>query len=113
MSLEKFLETARFRRVPLSRTGVGHFEIEGSLNRCGTGAGGTNLRVFRVCGAELQLGDATPKFDALLAMDLAHVNAALPQKGVAPVNMIFGIDVFDEHAAIIDYGSASLFLRDE
>ncbi len=53
-----------------------------------------------------------PKLQALLALDLAHVNAALAQKGVAPVDVVLGVDVFDAHAAIIDYGSASLFLRE-
>ena len=145
MSLGSFLEAAKFRRVPLSRTGVGHFETAGTLNdhpvtvlidtgaastvaslsrvrefglqakpleRCASGAGGSNLEVFQVDGGELRLGDFVPKVAALLAMDLTHVNAAMEQKGVAPVDVILGVDVFDAHAAIIDYGSASLFLRD-
>ena len=45
-------------------------------------------------------------------MDLTHVNAALAQKGVAAVDVILGVDVFDAHAAVIDYGSGSLFLRE-
>jgi hypothetical protein len=146
MSLETFLKDARFRRVPLSRSGVGHFEVAGTLNdrpvrvlidtgaastvaslsriqefgleveptgRCGAGAGGNQLEVFRVQGAKLRIGDVTPKLATLLAMDLTHVNAALAQKGIAPVDVILGVDVFDAHEAIIDYGSASLFLRDE
>ena len=145
MSLAAFLESAGFRRVPLSRTGVGHFEAEGALNdhpvrvlidtgaastvaslsrvnefglevkplaRCGAGAGRANLQVFKVDGAELRLGVVVPKVAALLAMDLAHVNAALAEKGVPSVDVILGVDVFDAHAAVIDYGSASLFLRE-
>ena len=145
MSLASFLKAAGFRRVPLSRTGVGHFEVAGSLNdhlirvlidtgaastiaslsrvrefglqiepleRCGAGAGGVNLQVFRVEGAELRLGDVVPKLATLLAMDLTHVNLALAQKGVDPVDVILGVDVFEAHEAVIDYGSASLFLRD-
>jgi hypothetical protein len=45
-------------------------------------------------------------------MDLAHVNAALAQKGATPIDVILGVDVFDAQSAIIDYGSASLFLQD-
>jgi hypothetical protein len=45
-------------------------------------------------------------------MDLNHVNAALAQKGTSPVDAILGVDVFDAQAAVIDYGSSSLFLRD-
>lgn len=145
MSLASHLEAERFRRVPLSRTGVGHFEAAGTLNgrpvrvlidtgaagtivslalarelglnseplaQCGTGAGGTNLEVFRIDGAELRLGEVVPRPSALLAMDLVHVNTALAQKGVAPVDVILGVDVFDAQSAVIDYGSASLFLRD-
>ena len=144
-SLASFLEAARFRRVPLARTGLGHFEAAGTLNgrpvrvlidtgaartivalsaarelgldvqpfsRCGAGAGGTNLEVFQVRGADLRLGDVVPRPGALLAMDLTHVNAALAKKGAAPVDVILGVDVFDEQSAVIDYGSASLFLRD-
>ena len=144
-TLTGFLKTAGFRRVPLSRTGVGHFEAAGTLDghpvrvlidtgaastvanlervrglgfqvrpleRCGAGAGAGGLAVFQVQGAELRLADFKPELDALLAMDLAHVNAALAQKGVEPVDVILGVDVFDAHAAVIDYGSASLFLKD-
>ena len=144
-SLASFLEASQFRRVPLSRTGLGHFEAAGTLNgrpvrvlidtgagrtiialssarelgleiqplsRCGAGAGGTNLEVFQVRGADLRLGDVVPRPGALLAMDLTHINAALAQKGAAPVDVILGVDVFDAQSAVIDYGSASLFLRD-
>jgi hypothetical protein len=45
-------------------------------------------------------------------MDLTHVNAALAQKGATAVDVILGVDVFDAQSAIIDYGSASIFLRD-
>jgi hypothetical protein len=38
-------------------------------------------------------------------------NAALKQKGVGAVDVVLGVDVFDVHEAVIDYGSASLFLR--
>jgi Aspartyl protease len=144
-SLAAFLEAAGFRRVPLSRTRVGHFEAAGTLNghpvrvlidtgaastvlslsrvhelgleavpleRCGAGAGGSNLRVFEVRGAELRLGDVIPRPAMLLAMDLGRVNEAMAQKGAAPVDVVLGVDVFTKQVAVIDYGSASLFLRD-
>lgn len=49
--------------------------------------------------------------EAVVAMDLSHANEALAQKGVPPVEAILGLDVFDAHAAVIDYASHSLFLR--
>jgi hypothetical protein len=44
-------------------------------------------------------------------MDLAHVNQSLSLTGESPVDVILGADVFEAHAAVIDYGSLSLFLK--
>jgi hypothetical protein len=44
-------------------------------------------------------------------LDFEHVNAALQAQGSAEVDVILGVDVFDAHAAVIDYPSQSLFLR--
>ena len=145
MSLTTFLEREGYRRVPLVRNGVGHFEARGtlagratrvlvdtgaastvvslslarelglevvSIGRHGGGAGGAQLEIFQVRGAELDLDGAHPKPTALYAMDLSHVNAALAMKGAAPVEAILGVDVFDRQKAVIDYGSSSLFLKD-
>lgn len=145
MSLPAFLETAGYRRITLSRNGVGHFEAAGTLagravrvlidtgaastvvslalakelglqvtplGRTGGGAGGAQLEVFQLHDAELRLGDAVPRSRGLYAMDLSHVNAALALKGTTPVDAILGVDVFEAQAAVIDYGSGSLFLRD-
>jgi len=145
MSLTGFLEAAGYRRIPLSRNGVGHFEANGtlagravrvlvdtgagstvaslslahelglhpiSLGKMGGGAGGTSLEVFQLNDVELKLEDAIPKPKALYAMDLSHVNAALALKGATPVEAIVGVDVFDRHMAVIDYGTSSLYLKD-
>lgn len=144
-SLAAFLEAQSYRRIPLTRNGVGHFEAAGSLNGraihvlidtgaantvvnhalavglglvvravegFGGGAGGVNLEIFQVEGADLWLGDMRPRAPRFIAMDLAHVNAALAMQAANPVDVILGVDVFDAQAAIIDYGSSSLFLRD-
>jgi hypothetical protein len=81
------------------------------LGPTGGGAGGVNLEVFEVRGAELRLGEVVPRPKALMAMDLSHTDAALVQQGAAPVDAILGVDVYEAQAAVIDYGSASLFLR--
>jgi len=145
MSLTSFLEAEGYRRIPLSRNGVGHFEAAGtlagrairvlidtgaastvvslslarelgltvaSLGRMGGGAGGAQLEVFQLAGAEIKLEGATPRPTALYAMDLSHVNAALASKGATPVEAILGVDVFDRQAAVIDYATSSLFLKD-
>jgi len=82
------------------------------LDRKGGGAGGAQLDIFQVADGTLSLGDLQPRCRALLAMDLAHVNQALALKGESPVDVILGADVLEAHAAVIDYGSSSLFLKD-
>jgi hypothetical protein len=44
-------------------------------------------------------------------MDLEPMNAAIRAQGSAEVDVILGLDVFDPHAAVIDYRTQSLFLR--
>ena len=78
----------------------------------GGGAGGHGLEVFKVRGGDLRLGDLRPRLRALVAMDLSHANAAMAAEGAEPVELILGVDVFDAHAAVIDYGSDSLFLSE-
>jgi hypothetical protein len=143
MDLPTFLLGAGFRQVPLSRTGVGHFQTAGRLNgrdvvvlidtgaastvvslalarelglalhkapHQGGGAGAARLDVYFAPGADLRLGGLRPRGQALMAVDLTHANQALALKGQSPVDVILGADVFDAHAAVIDYGSNSLFL---
>ena len=81
------------------------------LEMKGGGAGGAQLDIFHLADATLSLGDVQPRCRALLGMDLAHVNQSLALKGESPVDVILGADVFEAHAAVIDYGSSSLFLR--
>lgn len=77
----------------------------------GGGAGAARLDVYHAPDASLQLGDIVPRASALMAMDLSHVNEALALKGESPVDVIIGADVFEAQAAVIDYGSSSLFLQ--
>jgi hypothetical protein len=81
------------------------------LEMKGGGAGGAQLDIFHLTDATLLLGDVQPRCRALLAMDLAHVNQSLALKGESPVDVILGADVFEAHAAVIDYGSSSLYLK--
>jgi hypothetical protein len=70
------------------------------------------LGTFKLKDVTLILDHAAPRPKALYAMDLSHVNAALALKGAAPVDVILGVDVFEKQAAVIDYGTNSLFLKD-
>jgi hypothetical protein len=79
----------------------------------GGGAGGAEMDVYVVDDVQLELAGAPLRPHSLFAMDLTHANQAMALAGDDPVEAIMGLDVFDEHAAIIDYGSHSLFLREE
>jgi hypothetical protein len=74
------------------------------------GAGGT-LDQFRIDGADLRLGSCIPRLAGPVGLDFENVNAPLRAQGSAEVDMILGADVFDTHAAVIDYPSQSLFLK--
>ncbi len=82
-----------------------------SEGHTGGGAGGTNLETFKIHDVSLKLDHAVPRPKALYAMDFSHVNAALARKDSDAVDVILGVDVFERQAAVIDYESSSLFLK--
>lgn len=77
----------------------------------GAGGAGGALDQFMVHGAELRLGTLTPRLAGPAGIDFEHINAPLLANGSAEVDVILGQDVFDAHAAVIDYPSMSLFLK--
>jgi hypothetical protein len=77
----------------------------------GGGAGAARMDVYHAPQGALLLGTVVPRPRALMAMDLTHANQALALKGEKPVDVILGADVFEAQAAVIDYGSSSLFLK--
>ncbi len=140
--LTDFLTARGYVRVPLTRSGVGHFHTSGTLNgrtvevlvdtgaACtvvslavvqalglhaewlngDAGGAGGPLDQFRVDGADLRLGSFVPRVAGPIGLDFEQVNAPLRAQGSAEVDVILGVDVFDAHAALIDYSSQSLFL---
>lgn len=80
------------------------------IDQAGGGAGGS-LDQFRICGADFRLGSLSPRLAGPVGIDFEHVNASLRAHGSAEVDMILGVDVFDAHAAVIDYSSQLLFLK--
>ena len=144
MTLAEFLEQNGYIRVPLSRSGIGHFHTEGTLNgrpmsvlvdtgagstvfsldlarelglrltkldMMGGGAGGAQLDVYGIREARFRLGKIMPTLSMLLAMDLTHVNQAAALRRSGPIDAVLGADVLEAHAAVIDYGSSSLYLK--
>lgn len=84
-----------------------------SFEMAGDAAGGAGgaMAQFIITGADFRLGTFTPRVAGLAGMDFEHINAALTTQGSTAVDMILGVDVFDNHAAIIDYSSQTLYLR--
>jgi hypothetical protein len=74
------------------------------LNGEAGGAGGP-LDQYMIHGANLRLGAFTPRGRSLVGLDFAQINAPLLAQGSAAVDVIVGVDVFDVHAAVIDYPS--------
>jgi hypothetical protein len=141
--LTDFLTARGYQRVPLTRSGVGHFHTPGTLNgrpvevlvdtgaactvvsmsvvqalglrsewlNAEAGGAGGALDQFRVDGGDLRVGSFVPRLAGLIGLDFEHVNALLRAQGSAEVDVILGVDVFDAHAAVIDYPSQCLFLR--
>jgi hypothetical protein len=141
--LADFLTARGYVRVPLTRSGVGHFHTPGTLNGravellvdtgaaatvvamsvvrelglraefidSGAGGAGGALEQFMVYGAELRLGSLAPRLAGPAGIDFEHINASLRAHGSVEVDVILGVDVFDAHAAVIDYPSMSLFLK--
>ena len=77
----------------------------------GASAGNAAIDMYEVRGASLDFAELRIRPRCLLAMDLSQANAAMAAQGVEPIEAILGLDVFDEHGAVIDYGSSSLFLK--
>jgi hypothetical protein len=74
------------------------------------GAGGP-LSQFLVHGGDLRFGDFIPHLSNIVGLDFEQVNAPLRAQESTEVDMILGADVFDSHAAIIDYSDQALYLR--
>ncbi len=80
------------------------------INKEAGGAGGA-LDQFRIDGAVLRLGEFAPRVRAFIGLDFENINVPLRAQGSKEVDVILGVDVFDAHAAVIDYLSQSLFLK--
>lgn len=144
MQLIEFLNHNGYTRIPLYRSGVGHFHTDGFLNErpvsvlidtgaastvfsfdlarelnlpltklsaFGGGAGAAKLEIHQIEEARFVIGDFSPQINALLTMDLSHVNEALAIRNSTPVDAVLGGDVLEAYSAVIDYGSSSLYLK--
>ncbi len=142
--LEGILSGLGYTSLKLTRSVVGHFEIDGSINgnearllldtgasntvvdttaaeslglnptrssESGGGLGATSVAVSECAVQSMVLGGSEVGLEKLYVMDLSHVNHALSSRGAGPVDGVIGADVLSTFAAVIDYGSMSLFLK--
>ncbi len=85
--------------------------LESTWIDSGAGGAGGALDQYHVTGAELRLGALSPRMAGPVGLDFESINAPLRAQGSTEVDLILGVDVFDAHAAVIDYPSSSLYLR--
>jgi predicted aspartyl protease len=75
------------------------------------GAGATGMHTQLAKNNTLKVGRwSTPEFH-LVIFDMTHVNVALQQYKVKPVQGILGADILLEGEAIIDYANQCLYLK--
>lgn len=94
------LDLARRMNLPLTKSSM-----------FGGGAGAVQLEIYQIQEAHFVINDIPPSIRELFAMDLSHVNQALAFEGASPIDAILGVDVLEAHAAVIDYGGSSLYLK--
>lgn len=75
------------------------------------GAGATGMETLLSKSNVLELGKCKLKKVDLVLFGLDHVNAALTQHGVKPVDGILGADILERYAAIVDYKKMQLYLK--
>jgi hypothetical protein len=58
----------------------------------------------------IQIGKWEDKIN-LISFDMNHINNALSQKKVSPIDGILGADILKKSKAVIDYESNKLYLK--
>jgi hypothetical protein len=51
--------------------------------------------------------------DGIFAIDMSSTNERLTMRGVDPIRAVIGQDVLRYHQAVIDYGTLTLFLKED
>ncbi|OYQ41973.1 acid protease [Flavobacterium cyanobacteriorum] len=92
--------------------GIGYFGLSASDSKTlAAGAGATGMATQASENNSLKLGRWSTKSLALVIFDMSHVNEALSQYKVKPVQGIIGADILMKGKAIIDYYNLCLYLK--
>lgn len=140
-ALADVLSRHGFRRFNMSRSPVGHLKLAGhldgrpidivldtgasktlvELNYCrsegirvtDTGLAGHGGNVYTLGDVRMTLDGLEVRTDGIVALDMSSTNERLATRGVDPIRAVIGQDVLRYHAAVIDYGTLTLFLKAE
>jgi hypothetical protein len=140
-AMAELLSRHGFRRLTMSRTGVGHLMLVGrlddrpidivldtgasktfvELNYCrsegiavsDTGQAGHGGNVYTLGDVRLTLEGLPVRTDGIFALDMSSTNQRLKMRGVDPICAVIGQDVLRYHQAMIDYATMVLFLKEE
>ena len=77
----------------------------------GGGAGNAMLDLYRMNDAQLGIGDMNLVIAGLIATDFSNIRRALSARGVTAPQVVLGADFLRAHAAVIDYATARLYVR--
>lgn len=75
------------------------------------GAGSVEMETLISKKNRVEIGDWKKKKHKIVLFDLVHVNQALTNHQVAPVDGIIGADILKKGKAIIDYDRFCLYLK--
>jgi len=140
-ALAELLARHGFRRIMMSRTGVGHLRLVGRLDErpielvldtgasktfvelrycrsegiavTDTGQAGHGGNVYTLGDVRLTIEGLPIRSDGIFAIDMSSTNQRLVMRGVDPIRAVIGQDVLRHHQAVIDYATLALFLKEE
>lgn len=85
--------------------------INESSSELAAGAGGANMKLEVSKSNTVQIKGVKQKEVTLMIMNLDHVNTALEQMGIDPVDGVIGADLLKSFGMIIDYPMLMLYFK--
>lgn len=91
---------------------IGYFNLISEVSEIkAAGAGATEMETLISKKNSVELGEWFLKKQKIVLFDLVHVNEALTNHKVLPVDGIIGSDILKKGKAIIDYDKKLLYLK--
>ena len=81
-----------------------------AVNQTAGGVGGAALAAARVENVQLSIEGVPLPGAGVIAISLASVSAQLKARGVAPPQVVIGVDVLKRWRAVIDYATNTMWL---